>query len=491
MILLLKRYFSALSVFVVMATLLTFSSCGDESFSTSPNDKLSFSKDTVTFDTVFTTIGSATTKLLVYNTNKQALKISDIRLGGGSSSPFKINVDGSLRSDGHFSNIEILRHDSMYIFISVKVDPTLSNAPMFIEDSLTFSTNGNIQKVKLQAYGQDVIILRNRVITHDTTLTATKPYLVYGNLTVDSTKTLTLKPGTRLYFHNNANLIVYGNLKAEGTLDEPILLRGDRLDYVRFTYPVPYNYVAGQWGGVYLLARSGNHVLNHVTISSAYVGVYFVNTNRDGALPQLSITNCKLHNFIYYGLVAQNGDVSVINSEISNSGSYCAYLNGGKHTFIQSTLVNYYSGGWQPTSRDSNPAVMIMELNKVAPMQTIFKNCIISGNHTNEFSLASKFLNQYDGVFDHCYIRKSESSSLKQFTNIKWYAAKDTLFKSITHNPETKVYYNFMPDSVSPARGLADADVINEYHLERDLNGNLRDDKPDAGAYEWMPTKRF
>ena len=209
------------------------------------------------------------------------------------------------------------------------------------------------------------------------------------------------------------------------------------------------------------------------------------------SLIELSISNSRLHNFVYYGLAAQNGDVSVINSEISNAGSYCAYLNGGKHTFIQSTLVNYYSGGWQPSSRDNNPAVMIMELNKVAPMTTVFKNCIVSGNHSNEFSLASKFLNQYDGVFDHCYIRKSESSSLKQFSNIKWYAAKDTLFKSITYDPETKVYYNFMPDSVSPARGLADPDVINDYHIERDLNGNLRDDQPDAGAYEWMPKKRF
>ena len=48
--------------------------------------KLEFSADTVIFDTVFTSLGSATHELMVYNRHSDDLKISSIRLLGISSS---------------------------------------------------------------------------------------------------------------------------------------------------------------------------------------------------------------------------------------------------------------------------------------------------------------------------------------------------------------------------------------------------------------------
>ena len=483
-----KIFFPAIILFASLVITFGFPACSDENFSTNPKYKLEFSTDTLTFDTVFTTLGSATAKILVFNRNKVALKISRIGIAGGKNSSFKMNVDGSQNADNQFSDIEIRANDSLFIFMSVKVNPTDVNSPVLIEDSLTFQTNGVNQNIKLQAFGQDMILLKNKYVVNDTTLTATKPYLVYGYLAIDTAKTLTLEPGTKLYFHNNANLVVYGNLKAEGTAEKPILLRGDRLDKIKYVDPVPYNFVAGQWGGVYLLWKGGNHVLKHVNMNSGYVGVYYSNDDRNPPLPNLEISNCRIHNFLFYGVVAQNGNMTVTNTEISNTSSYSVYLNGGKHTFIQSTIANYY-GSSQPNNRDKKPAVMIMNLNRVAPMETVFRNCVISGSSENEFSLASKYLNLYKGTFDHCYIRKPEASALPQFTNIRWYQKNDTVFKSINYDEIKGIYYNFTPDSVSPLRGMADPAVISKYQLEYDLNGNLRDDKPDAGAYEWMPTK--
>lgn len=474
---------------VVSLTLLAFSSCNDLDFTDNPNDRISFSTDTLTFDTVFSTIGSANARILVYNRNSKAIKISDIRLGGGASSAFKLNVDGTKSHDNHFRDLEIYRKDSMYIFVSVTVDPQNVNSPVLIEDSLSFVANGVTQKVYLQAYGQDMILFKNKYVLNDTTLTADKPYLIRGYLAIDTAKTLTLKAGTRLYFHNNAKLVVYGNLRANGTAGQPVLMRGDRLDKVPFTRPIPYNSVAGQWDGVYLLWKGGSHQLSHVVINSAYVGLYCVNGDRNYALPDLTISNSIIHNMVYYGVIAQNANLTITNSEISNTGSYSLYLAGGTHRIIQSTIANYYSGGWQPSSRDGYPAVMMMELERVAPMTTVFRNCVITGSSENEFSIASKFPEQYDGVFDHCYIRKTEASTLSQFTNIRWYERNDTVFKRISYDYEKGLYYNFTPDSVSPLRGLADPAVIKQYKLQYDLNGNLRDDKPDAGAYEWMPTK--
>ena len=81
---------------------------------------------------------------------------------------------------------------------------------------------------------------------------------------------------------------------------------------------------------------------------------------------------------------------------------------------------------------------------------------------------------------------------LPQFTGldkkIRWSAKNDTVFKSIRYDYEKNTYFDFTPDSVSPARGLADPTIAAQFPV--DLNGNKRDDgAPDAGAYEWKPKK--
>ena len=254
---------------------------------------------------------------------------------------------------------------------------------------------------------------------------------------------------------------------------------------------IAWDNVAGQWGGVFLLWNGGNHTLKHVIMTSGYVGIYYSNEDRNN-IPNLEIADCRIHNFLVYGLVVQNGNVLVTNSEISNTSSYSVFLNGGKHTFLQSTIANYFdNSSVQPASRDKNPALMIMNLNRVAPMQTEFRNCIISGNLDNEFSLASRYLDQYNGIFDHCYIRKPDSLNLpKQFTAIRWYNRKDTLFKSIRYNYEKKIYFNFMPDSVSPVRAIADPAVAAQFPLDLNGNNRLTGNKPDIGAYQWQPVKK-
>lgn len=487
-----KLYFlSTILISVIISA--GFTACNDQIFSSNPKDKLSFSTDTLAFDTVFTTLGSATSKIMIYNRNNVALKISHLGIAGGKESPFKINVDGSLNANNQFDNLEIRAKDSMYVFVSVTVNPTNINSPVLIMDSIIVQTNGNIQNVKLQAFGQDMKILKNKYILNDTTLTGEKPYLVYGYLAVDTAKTLTLKPGCRFYFHNNANMIVYGNLRAEGTAENPITMRGDRLDKIKFATPFPYNNVAGQWGGLYLLWKGGKHVMQHVNMNSGYVGVYFSNEDRN-TIPSLEISDCRIHNFLLYGLVVQNGNVQVTNTEISNTSSYCVFLNGGKHSFIQTTIANFFDNSTvQPTSRDKKPAVMIMNLNRVSPMESIFRNCIISGSIDNEFSLATRYPGQYKGTFDHCYIKKTDSLNLAQFTKIRWAERNDTVFKSTRYDLEKNTYFNFMPDSVSPARGIGnviDPIIVTKYHLDFDLNGNSRPaNNPDAGAYEWQPTK--
>lgn len=472
----------------VLLSLFFFHSCIDESISTDPSLRLAFSKDTLFFDTVFTTIGSSTAKIKVYNNNDKNLKISALGLGKGAESPYKINVDGAVSPDNQFTDIELRAKDSLYIFVEVMNEPTNVNSAVFVKDSIVFLTNSNQQDVKLLAYAQDMTMLRDRKIVNDTTLTAEKPYLIYGDLVVDSAKTLTLEPGCRLFFHDKASLVVHGNLIADGTREAPILFRGDRTD--RLFEEVPYNFVSNQWGGVLLLNKEGNHKFNFVQMNSGFVGIFFSNSDRNFR-PKLEITNSKIHNFLKYGLVVLNGDVRVINSEISNTGAYSVYLSGGKHTFIHSTIANYFNSTnilMQPSSKEGNAAVMITELDRIIPMETEFLNCVIAGSGVNEFEILSRFAERYHGNFRNTYIRKEKPKSIPDmYHNVKWYEPKDTIFMNTYFDREELEYYDFMPDSISPVRDMADIEISNLY--PKDLNGNnrLEDGKPDAGAYEWVP----
>ena len=480
----LNKYFFLV---VLSFLLIGFLSCEDD-FQTGMNGNvLSFSKDTLTFDTVFTTIGSATSKILVYNTRQKPIRIDQIRLSGGAASAFRINVDGVKSPDHRFEDITIRPKDSLYIFIEVTINPNDANIPVLVQDSIVFSIENKNQRVLLEAYGQDVEVLRGKVITADTTLNAAKPYLVYDSLKVNPDVTLTLPAGAAFYFHHNANLIVYGNLRAEGTFDQPVTLRGDRLDKIYYDFPIPYKYVAGQWGGVYLLSKTGNHVLNHVNMSSGYVGLYFYNKDRNYK-PSLTINNSRIHNFLLYNIVAVNGDLYVANSEISNSGSYTVYLNGGKHSFYHCTIVNFFNrGSARPVNRDNTPAVMLMDMNKALAMETVFKNCIITGTSANEFALASKFRELYKGEIRHSYIRKPEASTLPVFQDIRWYQQKDTVFFSEIYDYKETGYFDFTLDSISPARGLADPAISAQFPLDLNGRSRLADGEPDAGAYEWYP----
>ena len=471
----------------VLLTVITIglSACNDDVYSSDPKNKLAFSTDTMAFDTVFSTIGSATSKIMIYNRNNVNLKISQLVVAGGRNSSFKINVDGNLNADNQFKDIELRAHDSLYIFVSVIVNPTNSDSPLFIRDSLTLLTNGVKQQIQLQAFGQDVTILRNKYILNDTTLSSGKPYLIYGYLAIDTAKTLIVNPDCKFYFHNNAKLIVYGNLKAEGTAEKPITMRGDRLDNIKFATPFPYNNVSGQWGGVYLLWKGGNHVLKHVNMNSGYVGIYM--SGKDVViLPTLKISDCRIHNFLRCGLFVRNGNVQVANSEISNTGGYSVYLNGGQHQFIQSTIANYFdNSSIQPVSRERVPAVLITDSNSVAATRSVFRNCIVSGSAQDEFSMVIQEPNRFSGIFDHCYIRRPEALSLSGFTSIRWSLISDTVFKNTRYNYVKNTYFDFTLDASSPARGLADPVIAAQYPVDLNGDNRLKDNAPDAGAYEY------
>ena len=149
----LKKALGILSIILVILF-----SCQKDDYADSDTEKINYTTDTLFFDTVFTTIGSSTRRFKIKNPNKKPIIISSLKIAGGNNSPFRINVDGVSAID--FNNIEIRAKDSIWVFAEVTIDPNAGNLPFIVKDSIVFSTNGNIQDVKLVAFGQNAIYHR-------------------------------------------------------------------------------------------------------------------------------------------------------------------------------------------------------------------------------------------------------------------------------------------------------------------------------------------
>lgn len=127
---------------------------------------------------------------------------------------FRVNVDGVSASE--FSDVEIRGRDSVFVFIECRLPETASNEPTLVADELEFVTNGVTQTVRVEAYGQNVVRLRDHSFAADARLTADKPYIFFGESTVAEGVTLNVDPGARLLFHDGAHLLVKGRIEAVG-----------------------------------------------------------------------------------------------------------------------------------------------------------------------------------------------------------------------------------------------------------------------------------
>ncbi len=279
-------------VFFLILGTLYLSACRDNNYASSPDISLQFSTDSVVFDTVFSGIGSATRRLKVYNPADKKIRISEIRLAKGNASKYRLNIDGL--PVNKLNDVEIAGKDSMYIFVEVTIN---TNEDMLLEqDSIIFLTNGNYQDIKLLAWGQDVHFINAQIVGTDT-WTNDKPYLIYNSMLVDTNQTLTLEAGTHLYFHRGSRLYVAGTLIINGTLEEPAVLEGDRLEYMYFDVP-------GQWNGIWLMNGSKHNNFNYTEIKNAIIGIQ-VDTLADLSIPTLTISNSKIEHHSYAGIYAQ------------------------------------------------------------------------------------------------------------------------------------------------------------------------------------------
>ena len=230
---------------ILIGGLMVFTQCRKEQLTTDPSAKLEFNKDTVLFDTVFTTVGSTTQQLRIFNRNNRAVNVSSVELAGGSNSPFRLNLDGV---PGHrFEDIEIPGEDSLFMFVEVTLEVNNLTNPLIIEDSVIFYTNGNRQSVRLVVWGQDAYFHTNEIVQG--TWAVDKPHVIYGLAAVgfpqdDSGLVLNIPAGAQIHVHANSALYVYkSTLNIMGAEGNEVVFQGDRLEQY-------YQDLPGQWHGI-------------------------------------------------------------------------------------------------------------------------------------------------------------------------------------------------------------------------------------------------
>ncbi|MBU2938797.1 hypothetical protein KO494_04500 [Lacinutrix sp. C3R15] len=499
--------------------LLLWSSCRKD-FNFSPsNGNLSFSKDTVYLDTVFTNIGSSTYNLKVYNKSNEAISISNVKLALGEDSEYRLNVDGIAGKS--FENVEILAKDSMYIFVETTIDinnlPNLNDEFLYT-DKIEFDAGSNLQTVELVTLVQDAVFIypdkdnttgvvetltidiggqqietdiQGRYLEADElTFTNQKPYVIYGYAAVPNNQTLNIEAGARVHFHANSGLLVAegASLQVNGTnsadqeaLENQVIFEGDRLE-------PDFADVPGQWGTIWLLDGSINNTINYATIKNASVGI-LSEGNPAEATNKLTIKNSQIYNSSNYGFLGRNTSIEANNLVINNTGqtSFAATL-GGKYNLTHCTIANYWNNSFRQypallinNFQETDDATFLADLTEAN-----FNNCIIYGNDNPEFIIDEIEDSSvvFNFKFTNCLARFSDTSNTFSGAN---YDFEDPLkYENMIFNQDPDFRDSSANDLIIGEDSAANnqGNTIFASQVPFDILGVNRTASPDLGAYQ-------
>lgn len=450
----------------------SFTSCKKDSFISSVDAKLNITADSLKYDTVFTSTGSITKSFKIINENNQKLRLSKVKLMGGAGSAYKMNVDGTATTE--VNGLEIDANDSIYVFVSVTINPNAVNLPFIVSDSILISYNGNIRFVQLEAFGQNANFLRNRVISGNVVWTNSLPYVILGSIRVDTTASLTVQPGTRIYSHADAPFIVDGSLIINGTKTDCILFASDRLD-------PDYKDLPAGWPGIYIRGSSKNNVFKYAIIKNAYQAIVLEKPSPN-ANPKLVLHQCIIDNAWDAGIMGVNSSMQADNCVVSNCGSDIVLTYGGDYTLTHCTVAGYSTD----FVTHKNPVLTVNNFATqgsgvlTANLNAVFRNCIFWGDGgfiTDEISVTKQGTNPFTVLFDkNLYKAASDPTNSTLSGNIK---NQDPSFDSID---VFKHIFNFRITKNPTAPGIDKGAPTSFIKDLDDKNRNVG--LPDMGCYE-------
>ena len=486
-ILLMKSIFVYIAL--IVGTLSALCSCSDdEDFSTSTSDLLTFSADTVRFDTVFSTVTSSTQSFWIHNNSGRSIRCTNVRLENGNQSGFRVNVDGASlgSSDGYqVGNIEVRSGDSARVFVKITSPKANRVEPKHITDNLVFLLESGVQqKVNLDAFSWDAVFLKNRHIDNDTTITSEQPIVVYGTMVVGKNATLTISPGTTMYFHSDAGIDVEGRLICKGTAEQDITLRGDRLDNMFDS--LPYDYVSGQWQGMHIKEESYGNIISFTDLHGAFNGLQI--DSSDVSRETLDLQNSTIHNCQGTALYVENSKVSITNCQLSNALGNCLYVNGGDVSVNNCTLAQFY-----PFDSSRGSALRFSGIDHPLKSFTC-TNTLVTGYASDELTgekPSEDNANEFNFDFKNCIIRtpKVETDDSVHFVSVEFEDPEDTTATGTKHFAKIdtdNLRYDFHLQATSAAVDKADPATSSA----NDRDGFVRDERPDIGAFEYRAEEK-
>jgi hypothetical protein len=431
--------------------------------------RLRFSSDTISFDTVFSAVGSATMEFRAVNTEREPLLIDHIWLGGGTDSPFRLNINGKPETEA--SDIVLGRDDSIFVFVEVTIDPTGEDSPVYVIDSVNFVSGSFAERVILEAWGQDIWLI-GEDIHSNTDWNEGKPYVIKGSLFIDTLASLTLNNGTRVYLHKGGAINVAGTLHSSGTPDKRVTIATDRLEEV-------YRDVPGRWKGIRFMACSRNNNIDFTEIRNAEIAVEM--TGDETSVPDLVMNGTMLMHNSVASLAAKSADIFAVNCLFAHSGfSTISLIEGGSYDFVYCTVADRWEYGFR-----SEPAMFIGKGEGILPDVSLV-NSVITGNLDNELIVDAS-------ASDAALILRADSSLIRVDTlGSSWYSR--SVFRNVLTGPSPRFIdeasYDYRPDTLSP---LIDRAGRSEAALwPYDIRNMPRPTGPgsDIGAFERQPGEK-
>ncbi|RUT73561.1 choice-of-anchor Q domain-containing protein [Ancylomarina longa] len=444
-------------LYLIIVLLLAFCYACEKGndFSLDRNSSLSFSVDTLSFDTLLTGNGSTTKQIKIYNRSTKEIHISRIYLED-ENSPYRINLNGEQGKE--WIDVDLAENDSLFAFVEVALNPANEDAPRLLKDQLVFDRDGEQQKVVFETWAQDVYRITGN-ISNTQTWTANRPYLIVDSTYLNQGVTLTIEEGGRVYFKKGAALHIKGEINVLGSFEKPVYFGSERQEKL-------YDQVPAQWGGIYFYEESKNNKFSHFILENGSNALHF-----QGASSQnnsLELEYGIIRNFNQTGIYISNTLLRAHDLLISNCGEECLSMDGeSKCELYHSTFYNT----WFYFSRSSS----ILKISENPLLSLTIGNSIIWGIKNDEIELT-----QTDNIQLVNSLIKLSDSKQNEYTSV----FSECIFNENPLFSDAEVS-DFTLQVNSSCINIGNVEYGNLFPIDSRGNRRNEDNAPDLGTYEY------